>query len=132
MYLFILESIGTSELLLIGLIALMFLGPRRLPEIARKFGKIMNEFRRTSSEFKQTWEREVTTEINQIKEEVSFPANTETTGNSIRKKTGTKAAAPEIKEVSKEDFDESLAKKNPPEAETTEAEDDLAVKQNWL
>lgn len=59
MYLLILESIGTAELLVIGIIALIFLGPRRLPEIARKIGKIMAEFRGTANDFKQTWEREV-------------------------------------------------------------------------
>ncbi|HMT06427.1 MAG TPA: Sec-independent protein translocase protein TatB [Pyrinomonadaceae bacterium] len=59
MFLFILESIGTAELLVIGIIALIFLGPRRLPEIARKIGKIMAEFRGTANDFKQTWEREV-------------------------------------------------------------------------
>ncbi len=59
MYLFILESLGTSELLLIGIVALMFLGPRKLPGLARKAGKLMAEFRGTASEFKETWQREV-------------------------------------------------------------------------
>jgi sec-independent protein translocase protein TatB len=58
-FLFILESIGTSELLLIGIIALIFLGPRKLPQIARTVGKMMSEFRNTTNEFKSTWEREV-------------------------------------------------------------------------
>ena len=59
MYLFIFESIGTSELLLIGIVALIFLGPRRMPEMARKIGKMMADFRSATNEFKQTWEREV-------------------------------------------------------------------------
>lgn len=59
MFLFIFESIGTSELILVGVVALIFLGPRKLPEIARKAGKIMTEFRGTANEFKQTWEKEV-------------------------------------------------------------------------
>lgn len=58
MYLFILESIGTSELLLIGIVALIFLGPRKMPEMARKIGKLMSEFRNTTNEFKETWQRE--------------------------------------------------------------------------
>jgi len=139
MYLFIFESIGTSELLLVGLVALIFLGPRKLPEIARKFGKIMNEFRRTSSEFKQTWEREVTSEVDKIKDETkvfSFPDNADATANTISKNAGAgqnnKAAAPAIKEVSKEDFDQTLSKENPQKEEKIEAEDDLAAKQNWL
>ena len=41
MVLFIFESIGTSELLLVGIVALIFLGPRKLPELAKKAGKIM-------------------------------------------------------------------------------------------
>ena len=59
MFLFIFESIGTSELLLIGVIALIFLGPRKLPQMARTIGKSMAEFRRATNEFKSTWEREV-------------------------------------------------------------------------
>lgn len=59
MFLFIFESLGTSELLLIGIVALIFLGPRRLPDIARKAGKIMAEFRQAANEFRETWEREV-------------------------------------------------------------------------
>ena len=59
MYLFIFESIGTQELILIGIVALIFLGPRRMPEMARKIGKIMSDFRNTTNEFKSTWEREV-------------------------------------------------------------------------
>jgi Tat protein translocase TatB subunit len=58
-FLFIFESIGTSELVLIGILALVLLGPRKLPEIARKAGKLMAEFRGTAAEFKETWQREV-------------------------------------------------------------------------
>ncbi|HLL75035.1 MAG TPA: twin-arginine translocase TatA/TatE family subunit [Pyrinomonadaceae bacterium] len=59
MTLLFLESIGTTELLLILVVALVVFGPRRLPDIGRKIGKGMNEFRRASDDFKRTWEREV-------------------------------------------------------------------------
>jgi len=58
LYLFILESIGTSELILIGIIALIVFGPRKLPQMAKTIGKTMADFRRTTNEFKSTWERE--------------------------------------------------------------------------
>jgi len=58
-YLFIFESIGTQELILIGIIAMIFLGPRKLPEYAKKIGKMMAEFRGTAQDFRTTWEREV-------------------------------------------------------------------------
>jgi len=58
-FLFIFESIGTSELLLVGIVALIFLGPRKMPEMARKIGKMMAEFRGSANEFKETWQREI-------------------------------------------------------------------------
>jgi Tat protein translocase TatB subunit len=58
MFLLILESIGTQELILIGAIALIVFGPRKLPQMARMVGKAMAEFRRASNEFRSTWEKE--------------------------------------------------------------------------
>ncbi|MDH3492347.1 MAG: twin-arginine translocase TatA/TatE family subunit [Acidobacteriota bacterium] len=58
MFLFILESLGTWELLLVGMVALVVFGPRRIPELARKAGKMMAEFRKVSNDFRSTWERE--------------------------------------------------------------------------
>ena len=40
-----LSSVGTGELILILVIALIFLGPERLPEIARSVGKTIRQFR---------------------------------------------------------------------------------------
>src|SRR5207245_11205503 len=62
MFLFILDSLGTQELLLILAAALIFFGPRRLPQLSRQLGKSLAEFRRASEDFKRTWEREVNLE----------------------------------------------------------------------
>jgi TatA/E family protein of Tat protein translocase len=62
MYLFILDSLGSTELLLILGAALIFFGPRRLPQLSRQLGKSLSEFRRASEDFKRTWEREVNLE----------------------------------------------------------------------
>jgi len=59
MYLFILDSLGSTELLVILGAALIFFGPRRLPQLSRQLGKSISEFRRASEDFKRTWEREV-------------------------------------------------------------------------
>ena len=56
---FILDSLGSTELLFILVVALVFFGPRKLPELARSMGKSLAEFRRASDDFKRTWEREV-------------------------------------------------------------------------
>ena len=62
MFLLILDSLGTSELLVILGAALIFFGPRRLPQLSRQLGKSLSEFRRASEDFKRTWEREVNLE----------------------------------------------------------------------
>jgi sec-independent protein translocase protein TatA len=61
-FLFILDSLGSSELLVILGAALIFFGPRRLPQLSRQLGKSLSEFRRASEDFKRTWEREVNLE----------------------------------------------------------------------
>lgn len=42
-------SIGPAEILVVLVIALVVLGPSRLPDAARSLGKALNEFRRMSS-----------------------------------------------------------------------------------
>ena len=62
MVLLILESLGSTELVFILIMALVFFGPRKLPQISRSLGKNLAEFRRASEDFKRTWDREVTLE----------------------------------------------------------------------
>jgi sec-independent protein translocase protein TatA len=38
-------NVGPMELLLVGIIALIVLGPKRLPEVGRSLGKGLREFR---------------------------------------------------------------------------------------
>ena len=45
-------NIGWSEFLVIIALALVFFGPRRLPEIASQLGKGLREFRRALNEVK--------------------------------------------------------------------------------
>jgi sec-independent protein translocase protein TatA len=47
-------GVGMPELLVILVVALIVLGPKRLPEIARSLGKGMAEFRKASTEFQRT------------------------------------------------------------------------------
>jgi TatA/E family protein of Tat protein translocase len=48
-----------SELLFIFLLALILLGPRKLPELGRMIGKAMAEFKRAKNEFTSQIESEV-------------------------------------------------------------------------
>jgi sec-independent protein translocase protein TatB len=40
-------------------LALLLFGPKKLPELARQLGKLMNEFRRASNEFRMQMEEEL-------------------------------------------------------------------------
>jgi len=44
-------GVGSSELVLVLLVALILLGPRELPKIARTMGKIMAQLRTVSEDF---------------------------------------------------------------------------------
>jgi Tat protein translocase TatB subunit len=44
-------NVGGGELLVIFLVALIVLGPQRLPDAARRVGNVMGELRRMSSGF---------------------------------------------------------------------------------
>lgn len=44
-----------GEILLIGAIALIAIGPKQLPEVARTIGKMINEFRRASGDFQKAF-----------------------------------------------------------------------------
>ena len=69
MFAFILEGLGSAELLLILVVALIFFGPRKLPQLARSMGKGIAEFRKASDDFKRTWEREVAMEESKYESE---------------------------------------------------------------
>ena len=47
-------SLGTTEILVILVVALLVIGPSKLPDVARTLGKGMAEFRRMSSDMKKT------------------------------------------------------------------------------
>jgi Tat protein translocase TatB subunit len=52
-------NIGFPEMVLIFIVALLVFGPKRLPELGRSLGKGLSEFRRASSDLKNSIEREI-------------------------------------------------------------------------
>jgi sec-independent protein translocase protein TatA len=72
---FILEGLGSTELLFILVIALIFFGPRKLPQLAKSMGKGLAEFRKASDDFKRTWEREVALESARAEDNSMLEAN---------------------------------------------------------
>jgi TatA/E family protein of Tat protein translocase len=83
--LLVFEFLGTSELMIIAVVALIIFGPRKLPEIGRSLGRSIGEFKRASEDFKRTWEYEV--EIEQ-----KSPVRTQPAGGGVEGMSG--AVAP--------------------------------------
>ena len=52
-------NLGMPEMIFIFLLALVVVGPKRLPELARQLGKWTAEFKRASNEFKNQLETEM-------------------------------------------------------------------------
>jgi TatA/E family protein of Tat protein translocase len=47
-------GIGMPELLLLLAIALIVIGPKKLPDLAKSLGRAMREFKKATNEFKET------------------------------------------------------------------------------
>lgn len=52
-------SVGGPEIVLIFIVALIVFGPHQLPEIGRKIGGFVREFRRATNDFRSSVEREI-------------------------------------------------------------------------
>ena len=77
-------NLGLPELLFILVIALLVLGPKRMPEVGRALGKGLTELRRAANGLRDSIERE----IENVKVENSAPGKTKTS------EAGTKFDAP--------------------------------------
>lgn len=67
-------DVGLSELLVIGLVGLIVIGPQRLPEVARAAGRWAGRLRRFVADVKQDLDRELNqaelSELRQLKREL--------------------------------------------------------------
>ncbi len=52
-------NLGLPEMVFIFLLALVLVGPKKLPELARQLGKFLAEFKRASNEFRSQLETEM-------------------------------------------------------------------------
>ena len=67
-------DIGFSELILVGILGLIILGPERLPKAARTVGLLVGRMRRTMSGIQQEIEQEVRNQ--EIREKLKDPMST--------------------------------------------------------
>ncbi|MBA4390368.1 MAG: twin-arginine translocase subunit TatB [Syntrophus sp. (in: bacteria)] len=74
-------GIGFPELIVIMIVALLVVGPSKLPDLARTLGKTLQEFRRMADDVKGTLEEEIKDkEIAQEQEQETEIKKTNETG----------------------------------------------------
>ena len=137
----ILETLGSTEFIFILLIALIFFGPRKLPQLAKSMGKGLAEFRKASDDFKRTWEREVALESARTDDNSMLEAD--------QQPVYEPASSPEPLAVETPDPEQVVARENHPQtfseaiadtplepveipAEAAQAEAQPVRKQDWL
>ena len=59
-------GIGMPEMLVILAVALIVIGPKKLPDLAKSLGRAMREFKKATSEFKETIQLD--SELSEVKE----------------------------------------------------------------
>jgi Tat protein translocase TatB subunit len=67
-------GIGMPELCVILVVALVVLGPKRLPEVARSLGKMVSEFRRQSSEIMDEFQVQMNLDEERSRRDAAQPA----------------------------------------------------------
>jgi Tat protein translocase TatB subunit len=82
-------GIGLPELIVIMVVALLVVGPSKLPELARSLGKTFQEFKRMADDVKQTFEEDTSdaqTSSEQQVENKEEPEKKASDAESIQKK----------------------------------------------
>lgn len=77
-------GIGSTELLVILLVALVVLGPKSLAGVSRTLGKAMGEFRRVSTDFQRTLNAEVAREEEDEKQRKAAEARSASAASQTR------------------------------------------------
>ncbi len=60
-------GVGLPEIAVIGALALIVFGPKRLPELGRSLGKTLKGFQAASSEFEREIQKAMSTEESEVK-----------------------------------------------------------------
>jgi sec-independent protein translocase protein TatB len=110
-------NIGGGELLVIVLIALIVLGPQRLPDAMRTVGRVVGEVRRMSSGFQQ--ELRDAFEDSEIADEASAPRRRE----AVPLAAAVAEATPDIDDEDTDDVGDADEQAPAPDAFETEPDD---------
>lgn len=83
-------GLGFSEIVLLAIIALIVIGPKQLPEVARMLGRFINELKRSMDEFTGDIKKQAKVDLNldqEIKKKIHPPAAPEEQPATDKKET---------------------------------------------
>jgi Tat protein translocase TatB subunit len=63
-------GIGMQELIIILIVALIFIGPKKLPDLAKALGKGVAQFKGAMDDVKGTFDEGIKKEMNQVKDSI--------------------------------------------------------------
>jgi len=110
-------GIGMPELLLLLAIALIVIGPKKLPDLAKSLGRAMREFKKATNEFKETIQ--IDEDLSDVKK--AFDG----LGEDIKDSVSLKKETAEFKRPDESKSDEGDVDQNGKEAEGAVKEDKL-------
>lgn len=105
-------GMGMPEILLILAVALIVIGPKKLPDLAKSLGRAMGEFKRATNDFKETME--IDSQLSEVRK--TF----DEMNDDVRKKfDDATASPPPTAKASAGDKPAAPAGETPPEAPVT-------------
>jgi TatA/E family protein of Tat protein translocase len=112
-------GMGMPEILLILAIALIVLGPKKLPEVAKSLGRGIAEFKKATQEFKDNLEvdndlKEAKSAVQEMKKDLE---------DSVRQTVMPTPVVPTVHAASEDKLKSSVAEDSPKDSEASEEEE---------
>jgi sec-independent protein translocase protein TatB len=68
-------GLGLSEILVIAVIAIVFIGPDQLPDVARTIGRFLNDIKRSTDSLKDDFKSQINLDLEERKREIFSDQN---------------------------------------------------------
>ena len=111
-------NLGFSEILMLSIIALIVIGPKQLPQVARSLGRLLNEFKRATGDLSSTF-----TDVKKSSQGIMDDAQKEL--GSLKDDMKVDHLMKMVDDI-KEDMPENLLDDSNPNKETFHGDDQLA------